>query len=104
MVRRTAGAILALFIFVAFSSPAFAQDAATSDMKKDEKHSLKSVSCAPDCGFKIRSHDEQELTSIVLDHVKKYHGKDATAADVRKMMKEEKMEMHKEVYKEKKRK
>jgi len=39
------------------------------------------------CGFKVRSHDEKELTDIVIAHAKSAHNKDVTASDVKAMMK-----------------
>jgi predicted small metal-binding protein len=48
---------------------------------------LKSVSCDPACGFKVQSHDEQELTDIVIAHAKKTHTIGVTAKDVRAKMK-----------------
>ncbi len=48
---------------------------------------LKSVSCDPACGFKVQSHDEQELTDIVIAHAKKAHNADITAKDVKAKMK-----------------
>jgi predicted small metal-binding protein len=58
----------------------------------EKKMALKSVTCDPTCGFSVRSHDEQELISIVQAHAKKHHNQNMTEADVRKMMKEEMME------------
>jgi predicted small metal-binding protein len=57
---------------------------------KEGKPALKSVSCDPDCGFMVRSHDEKELSAIVIDHAKKQHNKVITEKDVKGMMKTEK--------------
>ena len=54
-----------------------------------EKHVLKSVSCDPECGFMIRSHDEKELGAIVIEHAKTQHGKTITEKDVKGIMKSE---------------
>jgi len=51
---------------------------------------LKSVSCAPECGFMARTHDEKELIAIVKAHAKQMHGKELTDAQVKEMMKTEK--------------
>ena len=69
-----------------FSSLAFAQEA-----KKEEKQALKSVSCDPTCGFMVRSHDEAELSGIVKEHAKKVHNMDMSDAQIKGMMKTEKM-------------
>ena len=55
--------------------------------KKSAPPSLKSVSCAPECGFMARTQDEKELIEIVKAHAKQMHGKELTDAQVREMMK-----------------
>lgn len=47
---------------------------------------LMQVSCDPMCGFKIQSHNMDELKSVVKDHVLKQHQKKATDAEVEEMM------------------
>jgi len=69
-------------------SAAGAQESPGKAMK-DAKPALKSVSCTPECGFMVRSHDEKELSAIVIDHAKKQHGKTMTEKDVKPMMKTE---------------
>ena len=54
-----------------------------------DKPKLKSVSCDPQCGFKVRSHDENEIVSIVIEHSKKHHNKTVTEAEVKSVMKTE---------------
>lgn len=54
-----------------------------------EKHVLKSVSCDPECGFLVRSHDEKELSAIVIEHAKTHHDKVITEKDVKGIMKSE---------------
>lgn len=89
MVHKFTAGILVVVLALAFATAAFAQDA-TKSAKKDHKTvTLKSVSCAPECGFMCRSHDEKELTSIVKTHAKKVHNKDVTDKDVQAMMKTE---------------
>jgi predicted small metal-binding protein len=55
----------------------------------DQKQPLKSVSCDPTCGFMVRSHDEKELTGIVIEHAKKAHNMNMTESQVKGMMKVE---------------
>ena len=87
MMHKLTAGILVFALAFAFSTTTFAQDA-TKGMKKEHKTAtLKSVSCAPECGFMCRSHDEKELTSIVKTHAKKVHNKDVTDKDVKDMMK-----------------
>jgi predicted small metal-binding protein len=56
---------------------------------KEEKPVLKSVSCAPECGFMVRSHDEKELSAIVIEHSKRQHNKTITEKEVKALMKTE---------------
>ena len=85
--------VAAVAFSLSFSSLALAQDAAKKEMKmENKKETLKSVSCDPACGFSVRSHDEKELISMVKEHAKTHHNMDMTDEQVRKMMKEEKMD------------
>ncbi len=54
-----------------------------------EEHVLKSVSCDPVCGFMVRSHDEKELSAIVIEHSKTHHNKIITEKEVKEVMKSE---------------
>lgn len=47
---------------------------------------IMSVSCAPECGFKVQSHDREELRMIVKNHGMEKHGKEMSDEDVNKMM------------------
>ena len=98
MVKKMLGAVLVLAF--ALSSIAVAQEAPKKEMKKEEKHVYKSVTCDPQCGFMVRSHDEKELTEIVKMHAKKQHNMEMTDKDVQAKMKTEGMEMKKEEKKE----
>jgi predicted small metal-binding protein len=98
MKRFFVPALLVLFAF-ALSSVAVGQEMKKEGEKKEEKQTLKSVSCAPDCGFMVQSHDEKELTDIVIKHAKSAHNKDLTEADVKGMMKPVKMEKMKKMHK-----
>ena len=31
------------------------------------------ISCPPECGFELKSHDEKELLDLVSQHAEKYH-------------------------------
>ena len=77
---------LVLFFFgLAFtlSTLAMAQDKMKDEKKMDDKMAmskseektgpLKSLSCEETCGFMIRSHDEKEIMSVGMAHIKKHH-------------------------------
>lgn len=49
---------------------------------------LKQVSCDPQCGFMIRSHDEKELTNMVKMHTKAVHNMDVSDKDIQDKMKD----------------
>ena len=34
---------------------------------------LKEISCAPECGFLVRSHDKEEVMSLAQQHVEQKH-------------------------------
>jgi len=76
-------AVVAILCLLAFTPLAVMQGVA------GEKQELKSVSCAPECGFMVRSHDEKELCAIVIEHAKVHHNKTITENDVKGMMKSE---------------
>jgi predicted small metal-binding protein len=45
---------------------------------------LKMLECGPDCGFVVRSHDEWEIISIGMEHLREKHGvKKVSVQDVR---------------------
>lgn len=91
------GSVVLLLIVVLALSPAMVhgQDAAKKSEKSEAKAELKSVSCAPECGFMVRSHDEAEVSSIVIAHAKSRHNKELTEKDVKGMMKTEGKKDHK---------
>jgi predicted small metal-binding protein len=91
MKRFFVPALLVLFALMV-SSVAVGQEMKKEGEKKEGKEVLKSVSCAPECGFMVQSHDEKELTDIVIKHAKSAHNKDLTEADVTGMMKPVKVE------------
>ena len=67
------------------------KDMGKGEMAKDMKMAgpLYSVSCDPDCGFMIRSHDQKEVSDAAIKHMMKAHNKKVTAKDVKGMMKTE---------------
>ena len=73
-----------IFLFLFAFVPLVAMQGVAGD-----KHNLKSVSCSPECGFMVRSHDEKELAAIVIEHAKTQHNKAITEKDVKGMTKTE---------------
>lgn len=47
---------------------------------------LMSVSCEPECGFKVQSHDREELRMIVKEHGMDKHGMDMSDEDINMKM------------------
>ena len=91
MKRSLFVAMLVGVLAVVFSLSSFGQDAKKEmmkDMKKEGASKLMVVSCDPECGFMVKSHDEKELTEMVKSHAKNHHNKDVSDADVKGMMKE----------------
>ena len=94
MMHRIIAAVFVVVLAVSFTSVSFAQDAMKKDMemkkemKKDDGMALKSVSCSPECGFMVRSHDEKELVSVVKEHAKKAHNMEMSDKEVMGMMKD----------------
>lgn len=37
------------------------------------QETLKEISCAPECGFLVRSHDKEEVVSLAKQHVEQKH-------------------------------
>lgn len=105
---KTVLAATMLLIF-AGSSVALAQDdTATKEMKKEQmSHHMKSFACDESCGFAVQSQDEKEVAGMIKQHMK--GGCQCCAnmseEDIKGMIKEgsmEKMEVEKEIKKEKK--
>jgi predicted small metal-binding protein len=90
---RTIVASLLVLVFctasVTMAQEMDAKEKAAMQVKQATKSGLKSVSCAPECGFMVRSHDEKELSAIVIEHAKTHHNKTVTEKDVKAMMKSE---------------
>jgi len=83
MLTRLLGVMLVVVFALSIVSVASAQEKKVTGKKSE----LKSVTCDPACGFMVRSHDEKEITAIVIAHAKSAHNKDVTADDVKSMMK-----------------
>ncbi|MBI4895603.1 MAG: DUF1059 domain-containing protein [Candidatus Aenigmarchaeota archaeon] len=48
---------------------------------------MKSIECNPDCGFMIRSHEQEEVLSVAKIHAKIQHRLNPTFNELKKMMK-----------------
>lgn len=48
---------------------------------------IKAIECDPDCGFMIKSHDEEEVVMVAKEHVKTKHDMDVADTEMRKKMK-----------------
>lgn len=46
------------------------------------------VECEPACGFKLRSHDKNEIVSMVKQHAGKAHQKQMSDKEILNMAKE----------------
>jgi predicted small metal-binding protein len=71
------------------TAPPYPKDGKEVIKPEPPKTGLKSVSCTPDCGFMVRSHDDSEIIQIVTDHSRKAHNKTITEKEVRGLMKSE---------------
>ena len=95
MMKKTFLLALLVLLAFAFSSVAVAQEMKKEEMKKMEGKKegmvLKYAECDPACGFMVRSHDEAEIMSVIKEHAKKAHNMDMTDAQIKGMMKTEKM-------------
>jgi hypothetical protein len=103
MVAKVLAALFAVTLVLVFSTVAFAQDTPALDQKKEEmkemkkdamtkmeekgKSGLMTVACDPMCGFRVTSHDTEELTGIVKTHSRVHHKTEMTDAEVKAMMK-----------------
>lgn len=45
------------------------------------------VTCTPECGFQVRSHSRDELTTVVQSHSKRIHQAEMTPPQVQPMIK-----------------
>jgi predicted small metal-binding protein len=44
---------------------------------------LKKIECEPECGFMVRSHDENEIVNLALSHVSNIHNMRSTPVEMR---------------------
>jgi predicted small metal-binding protein len=44
---------------------------------------LKKIDCAPECGFMVRSHDENEIVNLALTHLSNIHNQRMTPVEIR---------------------
>jgi predicted small metal-binding protein len=111
MIQRIATIGLTLLVTTVFISSAFGQEpkkdvkkdakpAVVSDSKKQVKQettkdakrpatppTMKAISCPqPGCGFWAKSHSARELRGIMKRHMKKYHKKELTLAQLKEMV------------------
>ncbi len=56
-------------------------------MKQSKKGELKMVECGPECGFMVRSHDDDEIVNMTMKHVKDSHHTSVSRNEVKDMMK-----------------
>jgi predicted small metal-binding protein len=47
---------------------------------------IKKITCDPECGFAVQSHDEPEVLRMASEHVEKVHGKKVPEKELRDMM------------------
>jgi len=88
MLTKLLGVMLVVVFALSISSVAFSQEKKEMGKKADKgEMALKSVSCDPACGFMIQSHNEKEISEVVIAHAKNAHNKDVKAEDVKAMMK-----------------
>lgn len=87
--------LTALVLIIACSVTALSQDT-----PKKDKQVVKKVECDPVCGFMVRSHDDKELSDIVMTHAKKAHKMNLTNKEIMGMAKTEEIEIKKEIKKE----
>jgi len=52
---------------------------------------LKKISCAPECGFSVQSHNEAEVMEIAKKHAKESHNKDVSDEDLKGKLEKVKM-------------
>ncbi|MBI4687469.1 MAG: DUF1059 domain-containing protein [Nitrospirae bacterium] len=46
-----------------------------------------SIECPPECGFTVKSHDEEEVIDMAKKHAKDKHNMDITTEKLKSMMK-----------------
>ncbi len=54
---------------------------------KNMAEKICSIECPPECGFTVKSHDEQEVIDMAKKHAKEKHNMDITTDKLKSMMK-----------------
>jgi predicted small metal-binding protein len=57
------------------------------EQMKQKMENMKQISCDPECGFMIRSHDETEVLGVAKKHIKEKHKMEATMDMLKSRMK-----------------
>jgi predicted small metal-binding protein len=58
------------------------------DRRKTVDPRLYQLTCAPECGFSVKSRDRAEVVAHAILHNKRVHRLDKSEADVQKMIQE----------------
>ncbi len=82
---------IVVFLALALTVPSSTQDVgkvssgqATAETQEEaESMTLKTFSCAGECGFSVTSRSEDEIVGIVIGHAKTFHKKQLTPDDVK---------------------
>ncbi|MGB2958709.1 MAG: DUF1059 domain-containing protein [Bacteroidota bacterium] len=82
---------IVVFLALALTVPSSTQDVgktsssqATAETQQEaESMTLKTFSCAGECGFSVTSRSEDEIVGIVIGHAKTFHKKQMTPDDVK---------------------
>ena len=89
----------ALVLVLAMSVVGFAQET-KNEMKKDKGMKMMEIACKPECGFMVRSHDENEVMSMGKIHAKQQHNMDLTDDQAKGMVHEAKPMMKRSMMKD----
>lgn len=52
-------------------------------------HGVKHISCIPECGFMVQSHDEDEIVDMAKMHVETAHNQTIADGDIKSQIEEE---------------
>ena len=75
-------------LIVTFESDAVSQERKeVSHMATAQSQKFQKVECGPECGFMVKSSDEQELVRIVKEHAEKHHHMKVSDQEIKKMIK-----------------
>ncbi len=79
--------LLGALLMAAFATSAPIAIHADHHGDQEKRKDLKVIECPPECGFKIRSHDHEEMVEIVQKHAKEHHDMELTDEQVKAVMK-----------------